>query len=158
MKFLSITFFIAPLLALCLPANETPYGTAAKRQPAGVDFNKLIPEKLGTFTRISYKDPSPGLDGEAMYRSGNKEIFMLFSKADTRKDLKETMETILDEIKENRTTEARSIELKTDPAYIHFIGPRIAFFAWTRDLYCFSADSKNGDKKGLEEFMKAFPY
>lgn len=157
MKLLS-TSLLGSLLAVAITAGEIPYNTAAKPQPSGTDFSKLLPGKVGSFSRISYKDPAPGLDGEATYRSGTKEIFMLFSKADTRKDLKETMQTIREEIEENKTTEARVIELKSDPAYIHFIGPKIAFFAWTRGLYCFSADGKNGDKKALEEFMKAFPY
>ncbi len=157
MKLLSLSF-LGSLLTVAITAGEIPYNTAAKQQPSGTDFSKLIPLKVGSFNRISYKDPAPGLDGEATYRFGSKEIFMLFSKADTRKDLKETMQTIREEVEENKTTEARAIELKSDPAYIHFIGPKIAFFAWTRGLYCFSADGKNGDKKALEEFMKAFPY
>jgi hypothetical protein len=158
MKPVPIACLLIPLLALTLRTGNAPYGTATKQQPSGSDFSKLLPAKLGAFTRISFKAPAPGLDGEATYRAAGKEIFMLFSKADTKSDLKETMETILQEIKENKTTEVRDISLKSAIAYIHFIGPKIAFFAWTRDLYCFSADSKNGDKKALEEFMKAFPY
>ncbi len=158
MNFISGLFSVMSLVTLPLAADEVPYGTTAKKQPMGTDFKQLIPSKVGAFTRIDYTAPAPGLDGEATYRSGTKEIFMLFSKADTKKDVKETMETVRDEVIENKTTDARVISLKTEPAYIHFIGPRIAFFAWTRGLYCFSADSKNGDKKVLEEFMKAFPY
>lgn len=158
MKFPLITCVMIPLLTLTIQTGNIPYGTAAKKQPSGSDFGKLIPASVGAFNRTSYTPPAPGLDGEATYRAGNKEVFMLFSKADTKEDLKETMQTILQEIKENKTTEARDISLKSTIAYIHFIGPKIAFFAWTRDLYCFSADSKNADKKALEEFMKAFPY
>ena len=158
MKSLLVTCVMIPLLAFALQTGNPPYGTATKPQPSGSDFSKIVPAKVGAFTRITYKPPAPGLDGEATYRAGNKEVFMLFSKADTKEDLKETMQTILQEIKENKTTEARDISLKSAIAYIHFIGPKIAFFAWTRDLYCFSADSKNADKKALEEFMKAFPY
>ena len=158
MKFFPITCLMIPLLALAIKAGEIPYGTATKQQPSGSDFSKIVPARVGAFNRISYKPPAPGLDGEATYRAGDKEIFMLFSKADTKEDLKETMRTILQEIKENKTTEARDVSLKSAIAYIHFIGPKIAFFAWTRDLYCFSADSKNADKRTLEEFMKAFPY
>ena len=149
---------LAGLTAVCLSATPLPYNIKERPLPAGTDFNKLLPLKVGQFTRIEYKDPEPGLDGEALYRHGSKEIFMLFSKADSKPDLKETMQTILDEVKENKTTEARTVELKADPSYIHFIGPKIAFFAWTRGLYCFSADSKNGDKKSLDEFMNVYPY
>ena len=158
MKFLPITFLMIPLLAFAIKTDDIPYGTATKQQPSGSDFSKIVPARVGAFNRISYKPPAPGLDGEATYRAGDKEIFMLFSKADTKEDLKETMRTILQEIKENKTTEARDVSLKSAITYIHFIGPKIAFFAWTRDLYCFSADSKNADKKTLEEFMKAFPH
>lgn len=158
MRLFSISCVMIPLLAIAIKTDNIPYGIADKQTPSGNDFSKLIPVKVGTFSRISYQPPAPGLDGEAIYRSGNKEIFMLFSKADTKEDLKETMETILQEVKENKTTEARDISLKSAIRYIHFLGPKIAFFAWTRDMYCFSADSKNADKKTLEEFMKAFPY
>lgn len=153
MKFLSlITIFLS------LNITTIPYKITERPQPTGTNFSQLIPAKVGTFSRINFKEPAPGLDGEATYRSGNKEIFMLFSKAGSKNDLKETLQTIIDEIKENKTTGARTIETKTDPCYIHFIGPKIAFFAWTRSLYCFSADSKNGDEKSLNEFMNAFPY
>ncbi len=158
MKFLLVTCIMIPLLTFAIRTGNIPYGTATKQQPSGGDFSKLIPARVGSFARISYKPPAPGLDGEATYRAADKEIFMLFSKADTKKDLKETMQTILQEIKENKTTEARDVSLKSAIAYIHFIGPKIAFFAWTRDLYCFSADSKDADKKSLEEFMKVFPW
>jgi len=146
------------LIAICLAGHPIPYHINERSQPTGTDFSKLMPVKVGPFNRISYKDPAPGLDGEATYRYGNKEIFMLFSKADTKNDLQETLKTILDEIKENKTTGTRIIEVKKDPSFIHFTGPRIAFFAWTRGLYCFSADSKNADKKSLDDFMNEFPY
>jgi hypothetical protein len=158
MKILSATFILASAFALSINSGEVPYKTASKAMPAGTDFNKLVPVKVGSFERVEFTPPAPGLDGEATYRSGKKEIFMLFSKAANGKDLRETMETIKDEVKDNKTTDARTISLKTDIAYIHFLGPKIAFFAWTRGLYCFSADGKNGDKKSLEEFMAAFPY
>lgn len=158
MKFLSAAFILVSGVALSLASGEIPYKTSNKAMPAGIDFNKLIPVRVGSFERVEFTPPAPGLDGEATYRFGKKEIFMLFSKADNSKDLRETMETIKDEVKDNKTTDARTISLKTDIAYIHFLGPKIAFFAWTRGLYCFSADSKNGDKKSLEEFMSAFPY
>lgn len=138
--------------------GPVPYGVKFRKMPAGTDFNSILPASVGNFKRVEYKPPQPGLDGEALYRSGKKEIFMLFSLSEKRKDLKEIMETIHTEIKEAKTTEDRIISLKTDPAYIKFTGPTIAFFAWTRGLYCFSADSKGGDKKTLDDFMQAFPY
>lgn len=158
MKLFSIAVFMVSIFGMLVVDNEIPYGTANKKQPAGTDFSKLLPTNVGSYKRVSYTPPATGIDGEATYRSGTKEIFMLFSKADTKKELKETMQTIKEEIENNRTTSKRIISFETDPAYIHFIGTRIAFFAWTRELYCFSADSKNADAKALEEFMNAFPY
>lgn len=138
--------------------SNTPYNVAARRMPLGNNFDYILPLTVGSFKRTEYKAPQPGLDGEATYRSGKKEIFMLFSLSEKKKEVKEIMETIHTEIKEAKTTDDRIISLKSDPAYIKFTGPAIAFFAWTRGLYCFSADSKGGDKKTLDEFMQAFPY
>lgn len=158
MKLFSAAFMLVSALMLTVNIGDIPYKTSGKPMPTGTDFNTILPAKVGSFQRVEFTPPAPGLDGEALYRSGKKEVFMLFSKADNKKDLRETMETIEEEVKNNKTTGARDISLKTDIAYIHFLGPKIAFFAWTRGLYCFSADSKNGDKKVLEEFMAAFPY
>jgi hypothetical protein len=165
MKKILLSLLIPATVAFGLPAvillagnTPVPYNFEAKTMPQGTDFNQLIPAKVGTYNRIAYKAPQPGLDGEATYRSGKKEIFMLFSLADTRKDVKETFRTIHEEIKDNEAPEEKIVSIKSNPAYIKFIGPRIAFFAWSRELYCFSADSKNGDKKTLDEFMQAFPY
>jgi hypothetical protein len=150
--------FGIPLFILIAGNTAAPYSIESTKMPQGNDFSQLIPAKVGTYNRISYKAPQPGLDGEATYRSGKKEIFMLFSLADTRKDVKETFRTIHEEIKDNDASQEKIISIKSNPAYIKFIGPKIAFFAWSRELYCFSADSKNGDKKALDEFMLAFPY
>jgi hypothetical protein len=161
----STTLFLLLLIGLSISASivvvmekSIPFNIESKKMPSGTDFSQLVPLKVGNYQRVEYTPPQPGLDGEALYRYGKKEIFMLFSLSKDRKDLGETMQTIYTEIKENKTKEARVVSLKSDPAYIFFAGPRIAFFAWTRGLYCFSADSKGGDKKNLDEFMAAFPY
>lgn len=134
-----------------------PYQVDQRPLPAGNDFSKLLPAKVGNFNRIDFKAPQPGLDGEATYRYGKKEIFMLFSLSKDKPDMKETMQTILTEIKNEKTTD-RHVSLKTQPMYIRFQGPTIAFFAWTRGLYCFSADAKGGSEADLDLFMKSFPY
>jgi hypothetical protein len=150
--------FGIPVAILIAGDSPVPYNVEAKKMPQGNDFNQLIPAKVGSYKRITYKAPQPGLDGEATYRFGKKEVFMLFSLADSRKDVKETFKTIHEEIKENDASEEKVVSIKSNPAYIKFVGPKIAFFAWSRELYCFSVDSKGGDKKVLDEFMREFPY
>jgi hypothetical protein len=135
-----------------------PYNIDQRPLPVGERFEKLLPKKVGLFTRVTIKEPRPGLDGEAVYRNGKDEVFMLFSLSTDRKDQTETMQTIFTETRENAIGELRQTSLKTDPMYIHLIGKRIAFFAWTRGLYCFSVDSKGGDPTVLKNFMEKFPY
>ncbi|HVG15353.1 MAG TPA: hypothetical protein VM935_10340 [Chitinophagaceae bacterium] len=135
-----------------------PYNIHQRPLPVGEHFEKLLPKKVGLFSRITIKEPAPGFDGEAVYQNGKDEVFMLFSLSADRKDQKETMQTIFTETKENAIGEQRQTSLKTDPMYIHLIGKGIAFFAWTRGLYCFSADSKGGDPTALKIFMEKFPY
>lgn len=62
-----------------------PYKIIERAHPTGTNFSQLIPAKADAIIRINFKDPAPGLDGETTYRSGYKEIFMLFSKADSKK-------------------------------------------------------------------------
>ncbi len=140
------------------PAPAEPYGIARRPQPSGADFNQLLPEKVGSFRRHFFKAPQPGLDGEALYRSGSDEIFLLFSRADNAAGVRETMQTIFTETKYEAAKGIRTVSLKTDPAYIRLVGRKIAFFAWNRELYCFSADSKDGKEAALDRFMLSFPY
>jgi len=138
--------------------KEIPYHVDKRTVPLKSDFNKLLPEKIGDFIRAEYQDPKPGQDGEALYKSKDGEIFMLFSHQDNAADVKEVMKVIMDETNAHIENAAAEINLETDPAYIHLIGPKIAFFAWNRGLYCFSADSTNGNKSVLNNFMNSFPY
>ncbi|HZH97128.1 MAG TPA: hypothetical protein VEY06_14650 [Flavisolibacter sp.] len=135
-----------------------PYNIQQRPLPVGGNFEKLLPKKVGLFSRIAIKEPTPGLDGEAVYQNGKDEVFMLFSLSADRKDQEETMQTIFTETKENAIGEQRQTSLKAGPMYIHLIGKGIAFFAWTRGLYCFSADSKGGNPAVLKNFMEKFPY
>jgi hypothetical protein len=153
--------FLSALLLVATAAfsqKTIPYGVDKKPLPAGEQFQKILPKKVGAFVLTEFKEPEPGLDGEALYKNGKEEIFMLFSRAKDAKDLKETMQTIHTETKGDALQELRDISLKTDSAYIHLIGKKIAFFAWTRGLYCFSADSNERNAATLKNFMDSFPY
>jgi hypothetical protein len=151
-------FLIPALTAVTQDTKEVPYQVELKRKPQGEDFEGLIPKRVGDFVRTDYKAPQPGLDGEAVYKAGKQEIFMLFSLQDNWKDLWDTMETIRTETKNEKLSEPALYKNGKNLSYIRLVGKSIAFFAWTRDKYCFSADSKNGDKGALERFINAFPY
>ena len=138
--------------------SEIPYHIDKRILPENPDFNALLPEKVGDFVRVEYQDPKRGQDGEALYKSKDGEIFMLFSHQDNATDVKEVMNVIMDETNAYVENAAAEINLETDPAYIQLVGPKIAFFAWNRGLYCFSVDSSNGNKMVLNNFMNSFPY
>lgn len=153
-----IAFLLLACLSCAFSKKPAPYGIDKKPLPSGTRFEKILPGKVGAFVLKEFKEPTPGLDGEALYQNGKEEVFMLFSLAKDAADLKETMQTIFTETKKDALNELRDVSLKTDPAYIHLVGNKIAFFAWTRGLYCFSADSKGGDLIVLKNFLNAFPY
>jgi hypothetical protein len=158
MKHLAVALLLIFLTATAFLQKSAPYGVDKRPLPTGMQFEKLLPEKVGAFERTQFKEPQPDLDGEAIYKNGNEEVFLLFSLANDATDVKETMKTIFAETKNEAVSEFRDVSLKTNPAYIHLIGKKIAFFAWTRDNYCFSADSKDGNLATLKTFMESFPY
>lgn len=157
MKHLISVFFLL-FAASAFSQKPVPYGVEKKPLPTGDRFEKILPKKVGVFVLTDFTPPQPGLDGEALYKNGKEEVFMLFSLAKNAKDLKETMQTIFTETQKDAVKELRDVSLKTDPAYIHLIGKGIAFFAWTKGKYCFSADSKNGNAAALKKFVESFPY
>jgi hypothetical protein len=158
MKHLAATLLFFFLLTTAFPQKDVPYGVDKRPMPSGTQFDQLLPQKVGVFERTEFKEPQPGIDGEALYKNGTEEVFLLFSLAKDAADLKETMQTIFTETKNDAVSEFRDVSLKTDPAYIHLIGKKVAFFAWTRGNYCFSADSKDGNIVALKNFMASFPY
>jgi hypothetical protein len=155
----TFVFLLAVLLSVTAFGQKPgPYGFQKKSLPVGESFKDILPKKVGPFTRIEFKEPRPGMDGEALYRNGKEEIFMLFSLAVDAKDQSETMQTIFVETEKDAVGELRDVSLKTKPAYIHLLGKGIAFFAWTRGLYCFSADSQKGNVIALKTFVDNFPF
>ncbi|KAA6441839.1 hypothetical protein FEM33_00805 [Dyadobacter flavalbus] len=150
--------FLSGNAASQVVSKKIPYHVDQRSEPKGSGFNTLIPEKVGDFIRMEYQDPKPGQDGEALYKSKDGEVFMLFSRQDNPDDVKEVMKVIMDEVHMHIAHAISQINLETDPAYIHLIGPKIAFFAWNRGLYCFSADSTSGNESVLNKFMDSFPY
>ncbi|RRB06305.1 hypothetical protein [Larkinella rosea] len=145
-----LRYLILPLAALSF-ANPTliaqvpdhpSYLDQKKPIPKSTRFTHLLPAKVADFARISFKEPQPGLDGEALYKSGEQEIFMLFSLAENREDVDEIRRTIRAEVQKEKLSQPQQSRVSTDLGYIRLIGKTIAFYAWNRGQYCFSADSK----------------
>ena len=140
-------------------ADDTmPFNFSKRPVPKDSDFKVILPKNVAGLKLVSFTPPQPDSDGEAIYKGAEGEIFMLFSFQETAADVESVMQTIYDEVKKSKTTKAPVINLKKSPYYLHYLGPKIAFFAWTRKGYCFSADAKNADSKLLDKFMNAFPY
>lgn len=126
--------------------------------PKGSDFSAILPEQVGNFTRIAYHAPEPDQDGEATYASKKDTVTMFFSLQPSAQDVAEVMRTIQTELRHEKTDKPPRVSLETDPAYLLMVGKTIAFFAWSRGNYIFSADSQGGNSAVLERFMEAFPY
>ena len=135
--------------------DSIPYQVQKRSMPKGNDFSKILPKKVGDFVRTEYHAPTLRMDGDATYRLGKQKIFMLFSLSSNLDDTAVIMETVYNEIK-NEGGELRKISLETNPGYILLVNKRGAFFAWNRDKYSLSAETKN--KATLDQFMNAFPY
>ncbi|GAB3327503.1 hypothetical protein GCM10027299_28200 [Larkinella ripae] len=147
----------SPALIAQVP-DHPAYLDQKKPQPKGTRFSDLLPAKVADFVRISFKEPQPGLDGEARYQRGEQEIFLQFSLAENRAEVAEIRRTIQDELQRERLSQPPQSRVGNELGYSRLIGKTIAFYAWNRGLYCFSADSKGGNKTALDHFMQAFPY
>ncbi len=135
-------------------SKEVPYQVDSRPVPKGKDFNEILPLKVGSFQRVKFTPPKPRFDGEASYRSGNEEIFILFSLSNTLSDLKEVFETIADEVRDEKGN-LKIVDIKSGKKCVYLVGKKRTFFAWNRGLYCFSVD---GNHVKVDEFMKYFPY
>lgn len=139
-------------------ADHPAYLEQKKTMPSGHHFTDLLPQKVANFNRVSVQEPQPDLDGEALYQSGKQEIFLLFSLAQTRSEVDDIYKTIRAEVQSEKLSQPMQWRVGSEVGYIRLIGKTIAFYAWNRGLYCFSADSKDGDQQALDRFMHAFPY
>ncbi|WP_128546398.1 hypothetical protein [Larkinella soli] len=149
--------FAGPAATAQVP-DRPAYLDQKKPQPKGTRFTDLLPTKVADFVRVSFKEPQPGLDGEALYKAGEQEIFMLFSLAENREEVDEIRRTIRTEVQKEKLSQPQQSRVGHELGYIRLIGKTIAFYAWNRGFYCFSADSKGGDKAALDRFVQAFPY
>jgi hypothetical protein len=158
LSFLQLPSYSTAPLGIAAKPVPAPYDLQARPLPAGENFARLLPVRVGDFRRVAYKSPGPGLDGEATYRSEKDTVFMLFSRAESLQEVALVMSTIRTELLHVGGDAPLVESLETDPAYLLLSGKGIAFFAWSRGLYLFSADCLSGRKEVLDRFMQSFPY
>jgi hypothetical protein len=135
-----------------------PYNVNKKKFPLGDEFQKLMPVALGNWTRYSFHDYLPGLEtGHVFYKKDNRQIYVVFGKAVSQNDLKNIWTKLYDE-----ATIGKEIQIKqkntgsSNSKFLLMQNPKNYYFAWTRNLYYFSIQTKN--KPDADEFMKLFPY
>ncbi|HJU83195.1 MAG TPA: hypothetical protein VJ600_03205 [Holophagaceae bacterium] len=155
-----MTLHLAPLLlATLVLAGQAPEGGRGKPLPQGANWSALVPPTVGAWHRVSLKEPRPGFDGEARYEGGGQSFFLLFGKAKDASDLKGILTTVEQESREpaKDLVEPEKVVLTGPSLQVYRHAKRGPFYAWTRGLYYFSVETKEGAPV-LRAFVKAFPY
>lgn len=152
------------LLILCLfsvaivSAQSVPYNVNKKKFPLVDEFQKLFPLTLGKWTRYAFHDYVPNQEnGHVFYKNDNVQIYVVFGKAANQTKLNTAWLKLFDEatmgkeklIKQKNTT-------SNTCKYVLMQDNKFYYFAWTRNLFYFSIQTKN--KLDADEFMKLFPY
>lgn len=139
-------------------AQPVPYNVNKRKFPLGEQFQKLLPEKLGNWNRFAFHDYIPGQeDGKVYYRKDNDQVFILFGKATDQNDMKAVWSKIYDDATDGKTNEIKQKNIiSASNKYLLMNGKSGYYYAWTRNLYYFSIETKN--KAVADEFMKVFPY
>lgn len=159
---LSALFFVlAVFSATALYAGDSsiPYGIDKRPMPAAKTGEKLLPLKVGDFTR-SELDGDLAEDEEvyATYTRGINSVVVTAGLLKTPAEAVDGVKTSAEVLKETYPKRKfKAAVLKGDPAYFEATGDGVNFFTWTRGKYVFSVDSARNDAE-LTDFMKAFPY
>lgn len=146
--------FISALLI----AQTNPYSSQKKKYPLGEQFQKIMPLKLGKWNRFAFHDYVPGQEtGTVYYQQDDKQIYVTFGKAYSQSGLSMIWTKIYDDATDGKLTQLKQ-KNTTNPSakYLLMQGKSGLFYAWTRNLYYFSIQTK--DKADADEFMKLFPY
>jgi uncharacterized tellurite resistance protein B-like protein len=141
-----------------LAGAAVPYGIDKRPMPQGVDLEQLLPERVGDFRR----DPIPvpqDIYHAQIYADYRTEGFGIFMELGICKDpaiAQGGVKTAIAETDGEGEVLAQSVD--TDPSYYKLFSERIAFLAWSRGDYYFSADAQSGKDRALDAFMEAFPF
>ena len=139
-------------------AQSVPYNVNKKKFPLIDEFQKIMPITLGNWTRYSFHDYIPGLEtGHVFYKKDNNQIYVVFGKAVSQSDIKNIWTKIYDEATIGKESQIKQKNVTSTTArYLLMQGIKNYFFAWTRNLYYFSIQTKN--KPDADEFMSLFPH
>ena len=156
MKRLLLIFCV--LFSVVLVAQSVPYNVNKKKFPLGDEFQKLMPMTLGNWTRYAFHDYLPNQeDGHVFYKKDNSQVYVVFGKAISQENMKTIWIKLYDEATIGKESQVKQKNVaNTTNRYLLMQGSSGYFYAWTRNLYFFSIQTKN--KLDADEFMKLFPY
>jgi hypothetical protein len=155
-KVIGVIFILAGLFTAS--AQTVPYNVNKKKYPLGDEFEKLLPLKLGKWTRFAYHDFVPNQEtGTVYYRLDDYQVYLTFGKAYSQAGMEVIWTRIFNDAtagKENQIKQKNAISPSSK--YLLMQGKYSYYYVWTRNLYFFSIKTKN--KIIADEFMKVFPY
>lgn len=136
--------------------SSVPFDVDKRAMPAGRDLEKLLPNRVGEFTRPDFEPGARASEDEDLiitYMAGDDSVVVAFSIPGTASDAQEGVKTT------HREAVATGLDLRnelysvgSEPSYF-----RLArFMSWSRGGYFFYADAATPDALG--RFMRAFPY
>lgn len=133
-----------------------PFDLNRRPMPAGRDLEKLLPKRVGEFTRPDF---APGTiapadeDIKVKYTSGEDSVLVGFSIPGTALDAQEGIRTARREaFKSGQDLKDELYSVGSEPSYFRLA----AFMAWSRGGYFFYAGASGNDALG--RFMHAFPF
>lgn len=139
-------------------AQSVPYNVNKRKFPLGDEFDKLLPIKIGKWERFAFHDFVQGREmGRVYYDAGMDRVQLTFGKAYSQSELNMAWTRIYDEAVLGKNNEIKQKNTtSTSNKYLLMNGKSGFFYAWTRNLYYFSIETKN--KQLADDFMSIFPY
>lgn len=150
-----ILFFSLTSLAF---SQTNPYNAQKKKYPLGDQFQKIMPEKIGKWNRFAFHDFVPSQEtGTVYYQLDEKQIYVTFGKSLNQTNLNIVWAKIYDDATDGKAKEIKQINSSSiNSKYLSLQGKSGFFYAWTRNLYFFSIETKF--KSDADNFMSLFPY
>jgi hypothetical protein len=154
----ALTVFTLICLYSFVIAQTVPYNVNKRKYPLGEEFDKLLPVKLGKWNRFAFHDFVPGQEkGKVYYTLDGNQVFVTFGKAYSQSGLNMAWSKIYDDATDGKLNEVKQKNTSSaSNKYLLMNGQSGFFYAWTRNFYYFSIETKN--KQLADEFMGVFPY
>lgn len=158
----ALVFTVAVVSLAVAQSGPGPYGIAQRPMPQGTDLEKLLPRKVGTFTRAALPAGTKTPVSEDLnidYVSGSDKVNVGFSIPGNPTDAHEAIKISKDEAVGTLKQAGKANLLKQaeesigTPTSYYKVGD---FIAWSRGGYFFYA--KATSVASLDAFMKAFPF